>query len=137
MRNGTNTRQEEIIMNVKNQQSATNAFIMSRNLSVPGMKCKDCEHAILNTLCELEGVLEVTPNLQLKRVKITYDAATIGFDEIAQTFIDMGYPLENTLWTRIRYGVYRFVDDNAFANARVPSSPCCSNPKSICAKRQK
>ncbi len=124
-------------MNSNSHKYTTTAFVVHRTLSVPGMNCNNCEQTILTTLSELDGVLEITTNLPRKRVRIKYDAAVIGFDALAQSFADAGYPLENNLWTRFRYGLYRFTDSNAYANSRVPASPCCSNPTGIYAKKQK
>jgi copper chaperone CopZ len=124
-------------MNAKSHTHTNTAFIAHRTLSVPGMTCENCERTITNTLGALDGVLEITTNLRRKKVKITYDASIVGFDTLAQAFIHSGYPLENNLWSRLRYILFRFSDGNAFDNSRTPASPCCSNPKSIYAKRHK
>jgi copper chaperone len=124
-------------MSTNSHTDTNTAFITHRALLVPGMTCENCERTIINTLGALNGVVEVTTNLPRKKVKITYDASTVGFDTLAQAFANMGYPLEDNLWARFRYALYRFTDGNAFDNARIPTSPCCSNPKGIYAKKHK
>jgi copper chaperone len=124
-------------MNTKSHTPTNTAFTAHRALSVPGMTCENCERTVINTLGALDGVLDITTNLRRKKVKITYDASIVGFDALAQAFARSGYPLENDLWSRFRYALFRFTDGNAFDNAKTPASPCCSNPKGIYAKRHK
>jgi copper chaperone len=124
-------------MNANSHAHTNTAFITHRTLLVPGMTCENCERTLIDTLGALEGVQEVTTNLQRKKVKITYDASIVGFDTLAQAFANKGYPLEDNLWARFRYALYRFTDGNAYDNAKTPASPCCSNPKGIYAKKHK
>lgn len=124
-------------MDNRHQQSKNDAFVVSRKLLVPGLRDETCAQTIRECLGEMTGVLDVKTYLINQRVRISYDAAQIGFNVIQEELTDSGYPLADNRWGRFKYAWYRYLDENAKANAESSGEACCSNPSDIYARRHK
>lgn len=124
-------------MSEKHQEKPNSAFVVHRSLPVPGVHDQSSTQVIHDCLGELEGVQEVDIDLARKKVRVVYDAGQIGFEAIEKVLIDAGYPLADNGWVRFKTGWYRYVDENARANAQSKGGACCSNPSDIYAKRHK
>ncbi|MDR1940566.1 MAG: copper chaperone CopZ [Clostridiales bacterium] len=62
-------------------------------LKVGGMSCGHCEAAIKKALTGLNGVEEVTVNLNKKTVETRYDEALISLSAIKKAIEDQGYEI--------------------------------------------
>lgn len=75
-----------------------NKTIYEKSVTFPieGMSCMACVARIRKTLSGLEGVYEVTVNLENKNAVIKYNPQKITIDKIQQTINEMGYKAGKT-----------------------------------------
>jgi copper chaperone len=62
-------------------------------LSVNGMSCSHCVHAIKTSVLALKGSKDVEVDLSAKTVKIEYDAEKLSLDSIKLAIVDAGYDI--------------------------------------------
>ncbi len=62
-----------------------------KTLNVEGMSCSHCENSVKKAVGALNGVSEVTVDLQLKKVSIQFDAEKVSLDIIKEAIEDQGY----------------------------------------------
>jgi copper ion binding protein len=65
-----------------------------KSLLVPDMSCQHCVKAIKAALGQLDGVEGVAVDLGSKRVRVTYDDATIAPDVMAKALEAAGYSVK-------------------------------------------
>jgi hypothetical protein len=113
------------------------AFVVHRSLRMKGAQDDNSMQVICDRLGSLEGMqkLEVGPGRG--KITITYNAAQLGFADIEKNLVDIGYPSALGWWSRFKASWYRYLDENAQANAKSKGGACCSNPSDIYAKRRK
>jgi len=110
-------------------------FSVHRTLSLPGMADDDVPR-IQACLKELPGMQQVVFDVARKKIVLTYDASRLGFQRVEQALSDAGWPPAGGRWSRLRYAWYRYLDENARANAEAKGA-CCSKPSDVYAKRRK
>ena len=121
-----------------NQQKQPNsAFVARRKVSVLGVHDRNSLKVICEQLSDMSGIQSIEQELDNNRIVVVYDTAKIGFNVIEKAFSDAGYSLLNNRWERFKYAWYRYLDENAKANAESKDGACCSNPSYIYAKRHK
>ncbi len=69
--------------------------LVRKVLQVGGMTCTSCEMRIENALKKLDGILYAKAIYSSSNVYITYDANTIGLEEIIQTIEKLDYTVRN------------------------------------------
>lgn len=62
------------------------------------------------------------------RLRIAYDASRIGLREIEEMLDESGIARATGFWPKLRLAWYRYLDENARANARSGSGACCNRP---------
>lgn len=110
-------------------------FLLHRSLVLPGMAADDVD-TIQACLKALPGMQQVVFDIGRQKVLLTYDASLLGFWTIEQVLTEAGWPPLKSRWARMRYAWYRYLDENARANAEARGA-CCSNPSDVYAKRHK
>ncbi|MFA1818941.1 copper chaperone CopZ [Virgibacillus oceani] len=63
-------------------------------LDVKGMTCNHCVMSVEGALKDLEGVSDVTVNLDEGKVDIKYDADKVSKDKMTDAVEDQGYDVE-------------------------------------------
>ncbi len=63
----------------------------TETLSVPDISCDHCKMSIEGATSALTGVTESTVDIPGKTVTITYEADTLGIDEIVSAIEEQGY----------------------------------------------
>lgn len=61
---------------------------------VEGMSCSHCEKSVKQSVGALNGVENVTVNLNLKKVTVEYDSELVGPEAIKDAIEDQGYDVE-------------------------------------------
>jgi len=64
-------------------------------LQIEGMSCASCEMRIENALKKLDGVMEAKAIFSSSNVYITYDANTVGLEQIIETIEKLNYTVKN------------------------------------------
>ncbi|HHI94181.1 MAG TPA: heavy-metal-associated domain-containing protein [Gammaproteobacteria bacterium] len=113
------------------------AFIVHRSLRIQGVHHQDDVQAVQRCLAKQKGIKNSNVDVKRARLKITYNAAQIGFGVIEKVLTDAGYPPGTGWWSGLKSGWYRYLDENAQTNARSKGGACCSNPSDIYANRRK
>lgn len=62
-------------------------------VSVNGMSCSHCVHAIKMAILALKGSQNVEVDLSAKTVKIEYDTEILSLDSIKLAIVDAGYDI--------------------------------------------
>ncbi len=110
-------------------------FSVHRSLVLPGMSDSNVQQ-IQACLTELPGMQQVVIDVGRRKIALTYDASRLGFWSIEQALAEAGWQSADDRWSRLRYAWYRYLDENARANAEAKGA-CCSNPSDIYARRHK
>ncbi|AIM14983.1 MULTISPECIES: copper chaperone CopZ [Neobacillus] len=63
-------------------------------LNVKGMSCNHCVKAIESSVGELDGVKNVSVNLEKGQVEIEFDSSVVTLSTIKETIDDQGYDVE-------------------------------------------
>jgi copper chaperone len=63
-------------------------------LDVKGMTCNHCVMSVEGALKDLEGVSDVTVNLDSGKVDVKYDAEKVSKDNMTEAVEDQGYDVE-------------------------------------------
>ena len=66
-------------------------------LSVPGISCEHCEHAVSGALTPVPGVRSVTVNISEGEVEVEYDEARVDVERMTQVLADQEYPVQMVL----------------------------------------
>lgn len=61
------------------------------DLSVPAMSCGNCVNNIKATLSVIDGVSDVAPTLETKRVAVSYDASKVTLKQITAALAKLGF----------------------------------------------
>lgn len=77
-------------------------------------------------LAELEGVIQVTPSTDHKRLEVTYDVRGTVMDALEKVALTLGLTLSRALITRLGRKWFAFQDDNLRAQAKLEHR-CCNN----------
>lgn len=83
-----------------------------------------------------EGMLRVRAGRR-GRLRVRYDASCVGLWDVERLLEEAGIALSRSAWWRLKATWYRFLDQNARANAVSKGGACCSNPLDVFAKRQR
>ena len=111
-------------------------FHVSRSLQLPGIAAEMLAD-VLPYLQALPGMDGVAMDPSRHRLLLHYDASQLGFAQIEQALREAGWPLPDGRWARMRHAWYRYLDENAQANAAAKGGACCSNPSDVYARRQR
>jgi copper chaperone len=65
-------------------------------LNVPDISCDHCERAITGALSPVEGIETVTVDIPAKQVRVAFDEARVGVDEMKEILAEEEYPVEST-----------------------------------------
>ncbi len=64
---------------------------ISNTLDVNGMSCSHCVHAVKKSVGELNGVDNVSVDLENKKVMVEYNSDKVTIEKIKEAIIDQGY----------------------------------------------
>ncbi len=65
-------------------------------LNVPDISCEHCERAITGALTPVEGIQTVAVDIPAKQVRVSYDDAQVGIDQMKEILAEEEYPVEST-----------------------------------------
>ena len=122
---------------IAHADKTNNAFIVRRQLVVPGIQSDVGVQTITKLLAELTGMQQVDTDIKKKRLSVSYDSSQLSFADIEDALVTVGFPPTYNWWTRIKAAGYRYQDENDRITASSKGGACCSNPADIYAKRHK
>jgi copper chaperone len=64
-------------------------------LNVPDISCEHCERAIIGALTPVEGVQNVAVDIPARQVRVEYDEARVGVDQMKDLLAEEEYPVES------------------------------------------
>lgn len=117
--------------------SETAYTVVRRKLPLAVPLESDCEGRIREALAEMDGVKQVRPQPEKKRIVLQYDATKLDVQRVADTLSSLGCPVANTFWSRLKKTWYGFLDENIRDNAAAPPRPCCIDTSRVSAGRHK
>lgn len=99
----------------------------------------DSLHAqtVARALTQQPGVRGITLDLQHDCIHVRYDNALISVESVVEALRNAGYPPRQRFLDRLKYGWWRYLDENARGNATSSTGPCCSNPATLHARRHR
>jgi hypothetical protein len=87
--------------------------------------------ALSHALSELDGVVACDLDHRRTHLRVRYDVTLTGLDAILQVLDRFGLAPAPGLGGRLRFGLYRFREQNMRANARAPTPACCNHPPEV------
>ncbi len=60
--------------------------------TAPDISCEHCAHAITSALGALDGVVDVSVDIDDQRVEVAYDAGATSVEQIDAALEEEGYP---------------------------------------------
>lgn len=86
---------------------------------------------------QLEGVRLVLTYPLRQKIRVTYDQTKIDYRKILNALAQLELPAAEDWLSKAKGNWFQYLDETARENARVPASPCCSNPTNILSKSKK
>lgn len=69
-------------------------------LSIPGMNCSTCPIMINKVLAKVDGVINVSVNLERNTATVEFDSTKVKIDTILKATQNVGYP--SSILTKVR-----------------------------------
>lgn len=110
---------------------------VNRRFAVEGLNDSLHAQTLARALTQQPGVWGVELDLQHDRIHVRYDNALIGVEMLVEALRNAGYPPRQRFLDRLKYGWWRYLDENARGNATSSSGPCCSNPAALHARHRR
>lgn len=110
---------------------------VNRWFSVEGLRNGLHPSTVNHAFAQQSGVRSVYIDIEHDRIRIHYDNTIIDIETVIEILRNAGCPSRQRFWDRLKYGWWRYLDENARGNARSPGAPCCSNPATLYAQRRR
>ncbi|MCB1824068.1 MAG: heavy-metal-associated domain-containing protein [Candidatus Competibacteraceae bacterium] len=110
---------------------------VSRRFSLEGLNDGLHTPTTTHALTQQPGVQDVQIDLQHNCIHIHYDNTIIDVETVVEALRNAGCPPRQRFLDRLKYGWWRYLDENARGNATSTQAPCCSNPATIHAQRRR
>ena len=65
----------------------------SVTFNVPDISCEHCQRAITSALLPVKGIATVRVDIPTKQVRVTYDPAVVGTEQMQTILADEDYPV--------------------------------------------
>lgn len=65
--------------------------MITTTITVKDIHCESCENTIQTALSRLPGVVHIVPSAERNTVRVSYDEAMIGEDEVRRKLQEVGY----------------------------------------------
>lgn len=105
---------------------AHGAFDVERKIPVAAHAVGPLQEAV-RQLRAMEPVSDAQVDKQ-GRLRVAYDASRIGMSDIEALLHRSGVARATGFWPRLKLVWYRYLDENARANARAGGGACCNRP---------
>lgn len=79
-------------------------------------------------LTRIPGVIDVRVRAGQRRVTVCYNLTRCQYGVLARLLSESGFAVDRSLPQRVKAAIYRLLDDNGRANARLPQGSCCNRP---------
>lgn len=66
-------------------------------LNVPNINCEHCERSVIAALSPLDGVQNVEVNIPQKQVRVEFNIAIGGIDQMKMILADEEYPVASVI----------------------------------------
>lgn len=83
----------------------------------------------MRQLRTIDGVRSVAADPR-DQLRVSYDASHLGIRDIEAMLAKAGIASASGAWWRLKSAWYRFLDENAHANAHSQGEACCNRPPS-------
>jgi copper chaperone CopZ len=110
------------------QKRQAGAWEVRRTLAVPALTHAADAAAVEKALRELPGLLEIHADRRHRTVQVHYDITACDYGTVENTLAAAGFPVPQTLWTRLKANWYQYLDTTGRDNAATPTPPCCNRP---------
>lgn len=110
--------------------------LVRRNLKLEGVT-EDNREAIILEIDTLVGIESVSFDASTATINMAYDATHCDLDGIEALLQVHGADTSQGLWTKIKEGYYKFVDQNIKDNDEHDPHCCNAMPKALPGSRKK
>ena len=110
---------------------------VNRRFAVEALNDSLHAQTVARALTQQPGVRGITLDLQHDCIHVRYDNALISVESVVEALRNAGYPPRQRFLDRLKYGWWRYLDENARGNATSSTGPCCSNPATLHARRHR
>ncbi|QFU22775.1 cation transporter [Shewanella eurypsychrophilus] len=109
--------------------------LVVRHLKLEGITAKN-KQVILDKIDRIIGIDSVSFDEDTATLNLAYDATHCDLDLFQQLIQEEGADLSHSMWTRVKEGYYKYVDQNVKDNSE--HDPYCNNalPKALPGSRK-
>jgi len=84
--------------------------------------------AVEKAMSNAAGIIQSEVDSDRKQLLVRYNATITSFASIHELLENIGFPPDDSRWSRIKASWYAYLDENTRANARAPAPSCCNKP---------
>jgi copper chaperone len=95
-------------------------LLKTRHLKVENYTCIGCAAALSESLSKLPGVKKVRSDQLTGEVEVTYDLMEVELSDIEKTLQETGFPVKQSLVSRLKRNLIHFTEDNERDNQNAP-----------------
>lgn len=107
------------------------AQCVQRRVKVPEPIIDRDAALLAERLGTLPGMRFVKVSAGRRCLTVNYDVTQLDYRTVLDVLSGIGFPAEETRWSKLTSLWYQYLDENGRSNAGAPDAPCCSNPKGI------
>ena len=115
-------------MKTSSSMKSEGAWDVNRRITIPALVHAADGMAIERVVNTISGVRNVSINVDKHQVVVHYDASKSDYQGIVELLENTGFPLSDSLWSRVRGNWYQYSDTNARENAKALPPACCNKP---------
>lgn len=116
----------------KKEKPNKGPFDVSRKIPLASATAETLEDMV-RQLTAVDSILHACVDRH-NQLRISYDASSVGVRDIEALLDNSGIARASGAWWRLKSAWYRFLDENAYANAHSQGGACCNHPPSAIGK---
>jgi hypothetical protein len=114
---------------ISDAKRANGPFDVNRKIPLEAVAAEQLQE-VMRQLRAMEPVFDAEVASQ-GQLRIAYDASRIGLRDIEMLLDKSGIARSGGLWSKLKLAWYRFLDENAKANAGSGGGACCNRPPPV------
>jgi hypothetical protein len=114
---------------ISDAKQANGLFDVNRKIPLEAVAAEQLQE-VMRQLRAMEPVFDAEVASQ-GQLRIAHDASRIGLRDIEMLLDKSGIARSGGLWSKLKLAWYRFLDENAKANAGSGGGACCNRPPPV------
>lgn len=115
-------------MEDSNPADGDESQLVTRRFPVPGLGGAEDADMIEEELETLPGVMSAASDIGQGRVTVSYRVTECDYHTVSSKLREIGYPVADSWWVRLKSAWYQNIDLNDRDNAKAATGACCNRP---------